>query len=257
MTRELADVTEFLAGTRAVESFPWHALRRADLRVIRDWLGETRPTSTQRRILTDLRSAIESHDSADDSLPDDAQPPAGFSARGRTSTPNGTLSRKAARLLLDACDGDDVRVTRDRGIIALMLLGGLRRQEVVALDESDYEDQEHCLYVHSRAFPARIVVLEGECRDAIESWLSIRGHAPGALFPRINGNGGRLTSSAVNHVVERYARLTGGHLTPNDLRQAFRRQLRLAESQGAFTRCRYSQTQEGAPAWTLVSQASA
>lgn len=257
MTRELADVTEFLAGTRAVDSFPWRAIRRSDLRVIRDWLGETRPTSTQRRILTDLRSILETRDTTDESVPDDTQPPAGFSARGRIGTLNRTLSRKAAQLLLDACDGDDARVTRDRAIICLMLLAGLRRHEVVALDESDYEDQEHCLHVHSRAFPARLVVLEGECRDAIEAWLSIRSHTPGALFPRIDGSGRRLTPSAVNRVVERYSRLTGGHLTPNDLRQTFRRQLRLAESQGAFTRCRYSQTQEGVPAWTLVSQASA
>ena len=59
MSAELEAVAEFLTGSRlAAVSLPWQALRDEDLRVLRDWAGETLPPAAQRRLMRDLRRAL-------------------------------------------------------------------------------------------------------------------------------------------------------------------------------------------------------
>ena len=59
MSTELEAVAEFLTGNRlSVVSLPWQALRNEDLRVLRDWAGETLPFPSQCRLMRDLRRAL-------------------------------------------------------------------------------------------------------------------------------------------------------------------------------------------------------
>src|SRR5690606_16694430 len=132
---------------------------------------------------------------------------------------------------------------------------GLRRQEVVARQRGDYEDDDGRIKVASRRGLARSVILEGRTRAAVERWLRLRGAWSGPLIAALSPHGEvqlrGLTPSAVNRLLARrsdQAGLTG--ITPRDLRGRFLRELQAA-SRGR-PRCRYYQDENGQPAWVLA-----
>ena len=91
------------------------------------------------------------------------------------------------RQLFAAC-GSDPAGARD----AAMLAGGLRRSEAVALQLDDYDATAGTLTVrHGKGDAARQVYATNGGKDAIDAWLQVRGHHPGALLAPV-GKGGRI-----------------------------------------------------------------
>lgn len=257
MSAELEAVAEFLTGSRlAAVSLPWQALRNEDLRVLRDWAGETLPPAAQRRLMRDLRRALrEPVDVESAGLPRGGVSPAVLRAlRRRTATP--ALSQRPAKLLLEACDFDGTTEgARDAAVIGLMLCAGLRRQEVVALQRGDYEHEDGRIRVTSRRGLARSVILEGRTRAAVERWLGLRGAWSGPLIAALSPRGEiqlrGLTPPAVNRLLARRAVQAGcDGVTPRDLRGRFLRELQTASRERP--RCRYYQDENGQPAWVLA-----
>jgi integrase len=193
------------------------------------------------------------------------QPPAsGYAHAARRRQTGPGVSSREARLLLDVCDLDaSIAGRRDAAVLALMLLAGLRRQEVVALTTGDLAEEDARLRVRSRRRPSRFVLLEGACRDAIDAWLEARGSGQGPLLLALDV-GGRpapraLSAAAINRIVARRAAEAGcSEVTPRRLRQRFLTRLRAGQSvDGQSRRCAYDLTEDGEPAWTLASLASA
>jgi integrase len=169
------------------------------------------------------------------------------------------IAARPARLLLEVCrDATDATAKRDCAVISLMLLAGLRRQELVGLQRGDYDDADGRIEVKSRRGGRRSVLLEGECRFDIEAWLGRRGGGSGPLFLAFASTGETLpkgiAASTVNRILSRRCSEAGlDGLTPRVLRGRFVWQLQAGTRQGGGQRCRYYLAEDGQPGWALSS----
>jgi integrase len=171
---------------------PWWLLRAEDVRVIRSWASETLPGSAQRSLLKTLRGILSSTAPNEDNLT--PKPPVRDLVRvyrGRVLSRG--MAPREARLLLEVCrDANDAPFLRDAAVVSLMLLAGLRRQEVVDLQIGDYDEEDGRLIVRSAKAQMRSVMLMGDCRDDLEAWLAQRGHFSGPLFLRFDSSLARI-----------------------------------------------------------------
>ncbi len=257
MSTELESVAEFLTGNRlAALSLPWQLLRSEDVRVLRDWAGETLPFPAQRRLMRDLRQALRQPVEAEDEQVLRSQVTPSVLRALRRSVAVSKLASRQVKLLTDACEADEsIEGARDAAVIGLMLGAGLRRQEVVGLQRGDYEDEDGRIRVSSRRGLARSVILEGRTRAAVEGWLRLRGAWSGPLIAALSPHGEvqmrGLTPSAVNRLLAKRSDQAGcAGITPRDLRGRFLRELQAASRERP--RCRYYQDENGQPAWVLA-----
>jgi integrase len=259
MSAELEAVAEFLTGNQmAAGSLPWRLLRNEDLRVVRRWAGEALPLPAERRLLRELRQAVSQAEAPEDE-------PAAPSARPTLLRPRrrqdgvAPLGARPARLLLEACRAaTDATAARDCAVISLLLLAGLRRQELVGLTRGDYDETDGRIEVKTRRGERRCVLLEGGCCSDLEHWLAERGSGGGPLFLAYNASGGPLprgiAASTVNRIVARRCAEAGlDGLTPSMLRSRFVWQLQAGARQGNGSPCRYYLAEDGQPGWVLSS----
>lgn len=239
---DLARVVTFLAGSPLDPStLPWEQLRRQDLQVIREWATEAFLPTSAKRILGAVRKALRVAASVDGEAVATAR-----ICRIRSGSPMVTgrrLTSRQASLLLEVCEMDDTpRGKRDATIIALMILGGLKRNDVASLSISDYEDESNALRLRGRIShrATRMLVLQEDCASLFEAWLAARGTAAGPLFPAVDrlGNtrdGIGIGPTAVNHMLIRRGREAAlAYLTPGDLRVVFLTRLRDQARQDGF-----------------------
>ncbi len=246
---QLARVTAFLAGG-AVDAahFPWGALRPEDIAAIRQWANEAFAPPAAARLIGALRAALRHAVRQGEG---DVLPPSGRRIRtGRQMPPGRRLAPREVRSLFQACALDESPMgARDAAIVALMLFGGLGRQDVASLNAADYEDDLPALRVgrRGRRRVARTLVLDGESRSLFEAWLERRSRGGKRLFPAVDRHGALKEGSgigpaAVNRIVRRRGREAGLYaLTPGDLRATFLAALRLQCRQpGAAPPVRFS-----------------
>lgn len=108
-----------------------------------------------------------------------------------------------------------------------MCRGGLRREETVALDVSDYCRRDHSLKVRGKGDRERTIFFRrGGARRALLAWLRARGEEGGALLCPVDKAGRvevrRMSTQAVYKALAKRARqasLRG--ITPHDLRRTF------------------------------------
>jgi integrase/recombinase XerD len=145
------------------------------------------------------------------------------------------LDRDQAAQMINAPDTDTLKGLRDRAILAIMLGGGLRRSEVVALTVGHLQQRGGrwvILNLTGKHNRTRTIPIAGWIKEIIDQWLRAAGHRKGALFRRMYRAGhvapGGMTSQAVWDVVTLYAPIAD--LAPHDLRRTF---AKLADAAGA------------------------
>lgn len=131
------------------------------------------------------------------------------------------LPLEGLRRLLDAPDpnrrGNGLRAVRDRAILALMGVHGLRVGEVVALDVTDVDLDAGTLAVTGKGEKRRTVYLVDISRGRLADWLAVRERvAPEgetALFVALDRagrwRGRRMTRRAVEALTDRYLEALG------------------------------------------------
>ncbi len=136
--------------------------------------------STQRRKLAALSSLLERL--VDEQLiPTN---PARGVRRPRLESHEGktpALSLEQAQALLEAPDANTLKGVRDRAILAVMLLGGLRRAEVVALRVRDFDCQRagvSHLRVLGKGGKTRFIAAAPLMRERVQHYLAMRGAQP-------------------------------------------------------------------------------
>ncbi|MDR7097513.1 site-specific recombinase XerD [Hydrogenophaga laconesensis] len=135
--------------------------------------------STQRRKLAALSSLME-HLLDEQLIPTN---PARGVRRPRLETHEGktpALSLEQAKALLEAPDANTLKGVRDRAILAVMLLGGLRRAEVVTLRVRDFDCQRagvaH-LRVLGKGGKTRFIAAAPLMRERVQHYLEMRWHS--------------------------------------------------------------------------------
>ena len=138
-----------------------------------------------------------------------------------------TLEHDELRKLLEACLTDEhnpALTTRDAAMITLMYFTGIRRQEVVDLNLSDFIVKENKLRILGKGSKQREVFLSEDAVVTLENWLSHRGRRLGPLFTRASKGGkvslNRLSPQAVYYVLKSRQKQAGLEaFTPHDLRR--------------------------------------
>jgi site-specific recombinase XerD len=136
--------------------------------------------STQRRKLAALSSLLE-HLVDEQLIPTN---PARGVRRPRLETHEGktpALSLEQAQALLEAPDANTLKGVRDRAILAVMLLGGLRRAEVVTLRVRDFDCQRagvSHLRVLGKGGKTRFIAAAPLMRERVQRYLAMRGAEP-------------------------------------------------------------------------------
>lgn len=133
------------------------------------------------------------------------------------------LEQDELRALRDAC-GDDARGHRDRAIIAVLALAGLRRAELADLELASFSPAG--LRVIGKGNKERLVPIPPAARELLEKWLKVRGDAAGPLFCRVRRGGNvelhKLTTQAVWKALREVGQRAGiESFSPHDLRRTF------------------------------------
>ncbi|MDW8069739.1 MAG: tyrosine-type recombinase/integrase [Anaerolineae bacterium] len=131
------------------------------------------------------------------------------------------LSLEGLKRLLDAPDrnrrGNGLRALRDRAILALMGVHGLRVGEVVRLNVADLDLEAGTLAITGKGEKRRTVYLVDISRERLAEWLAVRERAAAeeetALFVALDRagrwKGRRMTRRAVEALTDRYLSALG------------------------------------------------
>ena len=138
------------------------------------------------------------------------------------------VARAEVRSLLDACDDDTTPAgVRDSALIALLLVGGFRRDEVTHITMADVDLVTGRVVVTAGKGSKQRVVYVVNALPRITAWVSIRGNAAGPLFCPVSKSGvihaGRsVTSQAVYNALTKRADQAGlESFSPHDLRRTY------------------------------------
>jgi site-specific recombinase XerD len=209
--------------TSSAWDVPWHYLRFQHTQAIRSVLQDKYAHTTANRMLSALRGVLRAAWKLGLMAGDDYQMAASVeSVRGETTPAGRALARGELAALLATCDQSPLGV-RDAAILSVLYGCGLRREELVTLDLSDYDRVTAELRVRGkgnkqRAVPAEPVV------PALDDWLFVRGTQPGPLFWGLGNRntGRRLTAQAVYNMLEKRTKEAGVEaLSPHDFRRTY------------------------------------
>lgn len=122
---------------------------------------------------------------------------------------------------------------RDAAAIAILRIGGIRRQELALLNLADLDKSDGSLAIRrGKGGFRRTVYLTLEALQFVEDWLSVRGSCPGALICPVN-KGGKVElrhfaadgDGIYKLVLKRAERAGVQKFSPHDFRRTFCSQL--------------------------------
>lgn len=231
MRSGLAKIAELIDHRATLWSLPWHQLRIQHTKALRAALIEHYRERTVNRMLSALRGVLKvawqleqiSTEAYQRALDFDGVSTTDLAPAGRSVTMD-----EVRVLLRTAASQDPPWGWRDQALFITMFAGGLRRQEVSALDTAQYAPEI-----------GRLTVLRGKRGKFRETYLA-EGYRPWllpwfefqksrgceAMFVRWDHSKGpsmkRLGRSGVDHVLGALVTLAGVlDLTPHDLRRTF------------------------------------
>lgn len=223
---------QYIAGLLGAEdplTIPWHNLRYQHAAAIRAKLIESgQAPSTINLALSALRGvAREAFNLGLMPAEDYQRLQMVKGVRGQRLPAGRSLSHGELAALVEACANDTTNAgPRDAAIIGVMYTGGLRRQEVPALDLEDYDPDTGELRVTGKGDKQRKVYVNNGTTSALGDWLAVRGDEPGPLFlPVIRGGHiqrRRMNPQTIYDILARRAEQAGVRpFSPHDLRRSF------------------------------------
>lgn len=216
-------------GSYSARDLPWHQLRYQHTQAVRSVLAERYAPSTANKHLAALRGVLKEAWRLGLIEAGDYQRATDLAAVSGEALPAGReLSLGELTALFDACAQDPAAAgVRDAAILAVLYGGGLRRSELVTLNEADYDRESGAIIVRAgKGRKDRLVYAAGNGRRALDAWIAERGAAHGALFCPVR-KGGRVTvrrmsDQAVVNALRKRARQAGvAGFSPHDLRRTF------------------------------------
>ena len=238
MAQALGVIAAMLSGPPDVnpqdidpEAFNWAGADQDAVARLRRELAEQYAPATANKMLAALRGVMRV--CRDQGRISEAQ----FQAAARfdrikdfRATESRVLSEAELRRLFRACAQDGTAAgRRDAAALAIFLSTGLRREEAVALNLTDYDPDTHTLHIRSDiAERDRVSDLGEPACAAIDHWLEARGDdedaADAPLLLPVDKGGTirrrRLTTQAIYGIVTRAVEGAGlSHTTTRDLRR--------------------------------------
>jgi site-specific recombinase XerC len=236
-----------IAGFADYHDVPWHELRYEHVLAIRSKLIETRNYKTVNKMMVALRGVLKECWRAGKITAEElAKIQSVGTIRGESQPAGKARSEEEIGRLVNTCE-DDLIGIRDRALLAVMYVCGLRRAEVVALDAENYNSSSGALSVIGKGNRERIVYVADEgAIKLLEAWLNVRRKAAeedelhektfgtrrgiysdtGPLFYKTNGHHelypARMAATTLHFMIERRGRMAGlPDLTCHDLRRSY------------------------------------
>lgn len=144
----------------------------------------------------------------------------------------------AVKRILRLIDGDDPKSQRDRAILHLAYVLGLRRGEIAALDVSDVDIAGRVVSVRGKGKAEdEDLTLPFSTRRILADWLEVRGSTDGPLFvnfDRANKSpGGRLSGTSIYRLVRDLGKKAGVKTWPHAIRHtSITTAMRVAQEKG-------------------------
>jgi site-specific recombinase XerD len=122
-------------------------------------------------------------------------------------------------VLIAACNADSITGVRNRAILTVLYMCGLRREELVSLNRKDWTDDG--LLVRGKGNKKRIVPVNEDARSALSTWLAYLPDEPAQpIFTTTKLK--RLGAQAVYDMIITHSKSAGLEpITPHDLRHGF------------------------------------
>lgn len=148
------------------------------------------------------------------------------SVKGTRVQKGRALTQTELKSLFGACDTKTAGGARDAALLGLAYGAGLRRSEVIGLDLHDYDRCTGILVVRGKGNKERQAYVTNGSRNALETWLAVRGDEAGAMFHAVNKAGAitraRMTDQAVYMLLLRLAaKAKVQRFSPHDCRRSF------------------------------------
>lgn len=210
-------------------TFAWYELRFQHVTAIRAKLTEAYKPATVNKILAAMRGVLKSAWQAGQMTAEDFHKAASVKGVKNDTLPAGReLTSGEITALMADCASDATNAgARDAAIIALMYSCGLRREEVVTLDLTDFDAESGRLVVKGKGNKERTAYITGGAARALADWLAVRGDDPGALFVAVNKSGRivnykNMTPKTIYKMLAKRAGEAGvKSFSPHDMRRTF------------------------------------
>jgi len=220
-----------IADARATaDTLPWHQLRFQHTMAIRAALVSRYGVRSVNRMLSALRGVLKTAWRLGQIETADYQRAVDFKGLKTTDLPPSgrvvSIDEVSTILIAAATKQDPPKSWRDQAMLVAMFAGGLRRQEVSALDVGHF-DAGAITVQRGKGGKFRKTYLAEGYREWVEPWVEFqrdRGCVP--MFVRWDKDAGpttrRLSRAGVDHVLGELVDLAGlADLTPHDLRRTF------------------------------------
>jgi site-specific recombinase XerD len=135
------------------------------------------------------------------------------------------LPRRQLERLLSSPSGTTLKGLRDRVVLMLLAVCGLRRSEVsnLMLDQILRRDDRWVLDVLGKGRKRRLVPLPDDCKQMIDDWISASAISRGALVRAFDRTGTRvrwsISPEGIRKIVSGYGARIGVAIGPHDLRR--------------------------------------
>lgn len=221
-----------LFGYPDAASFPWPQLRYEHVLAVRSYLVESgRAPATINASLSALLGVARQAWTLGLLGADEYERLRSIArARGSRLPAGRVVEREEIAALLGACKTDvrGVSGALDAAVLALLFGAGLRRCEPCRPPLGGYCPKTGELRVIGKGGRERRLFIDGGTAEAVNAWVTVRGHAPGPLVLALDKHGHvarplrGLTPSAVDAIVRRRAAEAGlSGFTTHDARRTF------------------------------------
>lgn len=227
MRQALNVVANMISVNASAMDLPWARVGYQHVSAVRARLAESYAPTTANKMMAALKGVMKQAFSLGMI---DAETLARIalvrSIKGARVPKGRAISQPELKDLFAVCNTTTAAGARDAALLGIAYGAGLRRSEIVGLDLADYERRTGVLLVRGKGNKERTAYVTNGSRNALETWLAIRGDAPGALFFPVNKAGRlvsrRMTDQAVYMLLGRLAvKAKVARFAPHDLRRSF------------------------------------
>lgn len=208
-----------------LEALPWSQMRASHLEMIKSTLSAMYSPSTVNHTLAAVRGVMRALWLADCIDAATYQKTVAVkSVRGSRLVAGRDIASGEVAALMSSIDRTTPAGARDRAIVAVLVVGGLRLDELAGLTMASYDAANGRLVVNGKGNKQRAVYI-GVARLAVAEWLEYRGNEAGALFCPVNRGGRvvmveRMTAQAIYNMLDRRRVAAGlASFSPHDFRR--------------------------------------
>jgi site-specific recombinase XerD len=227
MRQALDVIADFLSAGANAMTLPWSMIGYQHAAAVRARLAESYACTTANKMIAAMKGVIRQAFAL--GLIDAeryARILAVKSVKGARVAKGRAILQSELKDLFAACDTSKASGARNAALLGIAYGAGLRRSEIVGLDLADFDRRTAVLVVRGKGNQERTAYVTNGSRNALETWLAVRGDETGPLFRPVNKAGRivgrRMTDQGIYMLLRRLAtKAKVEKFSPHDLRRTF------------------------------------